>query len=172
MAGTLIVLSLTYAISVAIRVAVVISREYSQFSNIFVLASQYRSHSAPLVNAAHCPRWFLSIGSRRLHSMQKGSGRIPMRWRCVPMQSCPTRKRSYAIPCEFSTIVLWPPSLVLPMQTSIFLKSRNIVSWYFFTKFPICVCRLHNILYFRKISLNHKSFPNFNPWFVFNLCSL
>jgi hypothetical protein len=40
-----------------IRVVIVIRREYSQFSIIFVLTFQYRSHSVPLVNAAHgfCP---------------------------------------------------------------------------------------------------------------------
>jgi hypothetical protein len=59
-----------------------------------VLASQYRSHSVPLVNAAHCPGWFLSMGSRRLHRMQKGSGRIHTRWRCVPKQSCPAHNRN------------------------------------------------------------------------------
>ena len=31
----------------------------SQFSIIFVLASQYRSHSVLLDNAVHRPRWFL-----------------------------------------------------------------------------------------------------------------
>ena len=30
----------------------------SQFSLIFVLAYQYRSHSVPLDNAVHRPRWF------------------------------------------------------------------------------------------------------------------
>jgi hypothetical protein len=45
-----------------------------QFSIIFVLASQYRSHSVPFVNAAHCPRWFLSMGSRRLHSSEVRQG--------------------------------------------------------------------------------------------------
>ena len=35
----------------------------SQFSIIFVLASQYRSHSVPLDNAVHRPRWFLSMVS-------------------------------------------------------------------------------------------------------------
>ena len=48
--------------------------ECSQFSIIFVLATQYRSHSVLLASAAHCPRWFLSMGSRRLHSMQLGVG--------------------------------------------------------------------------------------------------
>ena len=33
----------------------------SQFSIIFVLASQYRSHSVLLDNAVHRPRWFLSM---------------------------------------------------------------------------------------------------------------
>jgi hypothetical protein len=77
-------------------VVIVIRREcrFIDTSTIFVLASQYCSHSVPLVNAAHCPRWFLSMGSRRLHSMQKGSGQILMRWRCVPEQSCPTHKRN------------------------------------------------------------------------------
>jgi hypothetical protein len=28
--------------------------------------------------------------------MQKGSGRIPMRWRCVPKQSRPTHKQNSA----------------------------------------------------------------------------
>jgi hypothetical protein len=28
--------------------------------------------------------------------MQKVSGRIPMPWRCVPKQSCPTHKRNFA----------------------------------------------------------------------------
>jgi hypothetical protein len=28
--------------------------------------------------------------------MQKGSGRIPMRWRCLPRQSCPTHSRNSA----------------------------------------------------------------------------
>jgi hypothetical protein len=59
---------------------IVIRRERSQPSIIYFLASQYRSHSVPLAIAAHCPRWFLSMGSR---SMQKVSGRIPMLWRCV-----------------------------------------------------------------------------------------
>jgi hypothetical protein len=31
-------------------------KERSQFSIIFVLTSQYRSHSVPLDNAVHCPR--------------------------------------------------------------------------------------------------------------------
>jgi len=44
--------------------------ERSQFSIIFVLASQYRSHSVLPDNVVHCPRWFLSMGSWRLHSMQ------------------------------------------------------------------------------------------------------
>jgi hypothetical protein len=77
-------------------VVIVIRRERSQPSIIFVLVSQDRSHSVPLVNAAHCPRWFLSMGSRRLHGMQKGSGWIPKRWRCAPTQSCPTHKRNSA----------------------------------------------------------------------------
>jgi hypothetical protein len=77
-------------------VVIVIRRERSQPSTIFVLASQYRSHSVPLVNVAQCPRWFLSMGSRRMHSMQKGSGRILMRWRRVLKQSCPMRKRNSA----------------------------------------------------------------------------
>jgi len=68
----------------------------SQFSIIFVLATQYRSHSIPLNNAVHFPRWFLSMGSRRLHSMQQGSGWIAMRWRCAPKQSCPTHSRNSA----------------------------------------------------------------------------
>ena len=42
----------------------------SQFSIIFVLASQCRSHSVPLDNAVHRPRWFLSMVSWRLHRMQ------------------------------------------------------------------------------------------------------
>jgi hypothetical protein len=82
-------------------VVIVIRRERSQPSIIFVLASQYRSHSVPLVNAAHCLRRFLSVGSRRLHSMQKGSGRIPKRWRCVPRQSCPTHNQNYATVCKY-----------------------------------------------------------------------
>jgi hypothetical protein len=49
---------------------IVIKKEHSQLSIIFVLASQYRSHSVLLNGAAHCPRWFLSMGSQRLHSMQ------------------------------------------------------------------------------------------------------
>ena len=51
----------------------------NQFSIIFVLASQYRSHTVPLDNAVHRPRWFLSVVSWRLYSMQEGSERIPMR---------------------------------------------------------------------------------------------
>ena len=47
-------------------------------------------HSVLLSSAVHYPRRFLSMSSRRLHSMQYGSGRIPVRWRCVPKQSCPT----------------------------------------------------------------------------------
>ena len=62
-------------------------KRQSQFSFIFVLDSQYRSQSVLLSSAVHCPRWFLCMGSRRLHSMQWGSGRIPMRWRRVPKQS-------------------------------------------------------------------------------------
>jgi hypothetical protein len=52
-------LSLTYATRVTIRVVIVISRQYSQFSIIFVLASQYCSHSVMIVwiiifyNTAH-----------------------------------------------------------------------------------------------------------------------
>ena len=42
-------------------------KKQSQFSIIFILASQYRSHSVLLSSAVHCPRWFLSMGSRRLH---------------------------------------------------------------------------------------------------------
>jgi len=49
---------------------IVIEKRKSQFSIIFVLASQYRSHSAPLDNAVRRPRWFLSMVSWRLHSMQ------------------------------------------------------------------------------------------------------
>ena len=49
-------------------------KKQSQFSIIFILPSQYRSHSVLLNSAVHCPRWFLSMGSRRLHSMQWGSG--------------------------------------------------------------------------------------------------
>jgi len=30
----------------------------------------YRSNSVLLNSAVHCPRWFLSVGSRRLHSVQ------------------------------------------------------------------------------------------------------
>jgi hypothetical protein len=89
-------LSLTYATSVVIKVIIVIRRKCSQFSIIFILASQYRSHSVLLVNAAHCPRGFLSMGSRKFHSMQKGSARIAMRWRSVPKQSCPTHNRNSA----------------------------------------------------------------------------
>ena len=59
-------------------------------------ASQYRSHSVVLDNAVHSPWWFLSMGSWRLHSMQQGSGRIPMRGRCVPKQSCQTHNRKSA----------------------------------------------------------------------------
>ena len=44
--------------------------ERSQFSIIFVLASQHRSLSVLLDNAVYCPRLFLSMGSWRLHSMQ------------------------------------------------------------------------------------------------------
>ena len=36
----------------------------------FFLASQDGSHSVLLDNAVHCPRWFLSMGSCRLHSIQ------------------------------------------------------------------------------------------------------
>ena len=36
----------------------------------FALPSQYRSHSVLLSSAVHGPSWFLSMGSRRLHSMQ------------------------------------------------------------------------------------------------------
>ena len=43
-------------------------KKQSQFSIIFILASQYRSHSVLLSSAVHCPRWFLSMGSQRLHS--------------------------------------------------------------------------------------------------------
>jgi len=71
-------------------------KKQSQFPVIFILASQYRSHSVLLRSAVHCPRWFLSTGSRRLHGMQCESGRIPMRWRCVPKQSCPTHSRNSA----------------------------------------------------------------------------
>jgi len=31
-----------------------------------------------LISAVHCPKWFLSLGSLRLHSIQV-SGQIPMR---------------------------------------------------------------------------------------------
>jgi hypothetical protein len=86
--------SLTYATRVVLKVVIIV-RERSQPSIIFVLASQYRSHSVPLANAAQCPRWFLSMSWRRLHSMQRESGRIPMRW-CVPEQSCWTHKRNCA----------------------------------------------------------------------------
>ena len=71
-------------------------KKQSQFSIIFILASQYRSHFVPLNSAVHCPKWFLSMGSLRLHSMQLGSGRIPVRWRRVPKQSCPTHSRNSA----------------------------------------------------------------------------
>jgi hypothetical protein len=39
----------------------VVRREYSQFSIIFVLASQYRSHPVPFVIAAYCTRLFLLL---------------------------------------------------------------------------------------------------------------
>jgi hypothetical protein len=81
---------------VVTRVVIVLRREYGQFSIIFVLSSQYRSHSVLLANAAHCSRWFLSNGPRGLQSMQKGSGRIAIRWRCVPNQSCPKHNRNSA----------------------------------------------------------------------------
>ena len=48
-------------------------REEVSFPSFF-LASQYRSHSVPLDNAVHRPRWFLSMVSWRLHSMQWGVG--------------------------------------------------------------------------------------------------
>jgi len=76
------------------------------------------------------------------------------------------------VPCEFSTIVLWPPSFVLLMQPNIYTKSRNIVDLRFLCiKFLLCACRSHRILYSRKNSSNRISFRNFNPWFVFNLCN-
>jgi hypothetical protein len=51
-----------------------IRRQYSQLSFIFVLVSQYRSHSVPLANSAHCPRWFLSMGSRGCIACRMGQG--------------------------------------------------------------------------------------------------
>ena len=52
------------------RTKIVIEKEQSQFSIIFVLASQYRSQSVILNSAAHCPKRFLSMGSRKPHSVQ------------------------------------------------------------------------------------------------------
>jgi hypothetical protein len=53
---------------------IVIEREQIQFPIIFALPFQYRSHSVLLHvdSAVHCPRRFLSVGSRRPHSMQYG----------------------------------------------------------------------------------------------------
>ena len=45
-------------------------KKQSQFSIIFIIASQYRSHYVLLSSAVYCPRQFLSMGSRRLHRMQ------------------------------------------------------------------------------------------------------
>ena len=56
--------------------------------DIFVLASQYLSHSVVPDRAAHRCRWFLSMSSCRPHNMQKGLSRRPIRWRCFPRQSC------------------------------------------------------------------------------------
>ena len=62
----------------------------------FILASQNRSHSVLLIIAVHWSRSFLSMDSERLHSMQSGSGRIPMRWRRVTKQTCPTNSANSA----------------------------------------------------------------------------
>jgi hypothetical protein len=43
-------------------------KKQSQFSIIFILASQYRSHSVLLSSAVHCPRWFLSMSENGLVS--------------------------------------------------------------------------------------------------------
>jgi hypothetical protein len=48
----------------------VIGEEQSQFRIIFVLVSQYRSHSVLLDNALRRPKRFLSMVSWVLHSMQ------------------------------------------------------------------------------------------------------
>jgi len=49
-----------------------IEKEQSRFSIIFVLTSQYRSHSLLLNSVVHCPRWFLSMRSRRLIFQTEG----------------------------------------------------------------------------------------------------
>jgi hypothetical protein len=41
---------------------IVIEKEQSKFSIIFVLASQHRSQSVLLDSAVHCPGWFLPMG--------------------------------------------------------------------------------------------------------------
>jgi hypothetical protein len=71
------------------------------------------------------------MGSRRLHSMQKGTGRIPMLWRCVPKQSCPTHNRNSATAFLLSQsgvlaiYCLHGKSLLLK---NICLKGRHIIS--------------------------------------------
>jgi len=40
----------------------VVEKEQRQFPTIFILASQYRSHSVLLNSGVHCLTWFLSMG--------------------------------------------------------------------------------------------------------------
>ena len=88
---------------------IVIEKEQSQFSIIFVLASQYRSHSVLLDNAVSCPRWFLSMCSWRLHSMQHGSGRKVD----SPPSGAPWA--TFLMETKWSTtLALWPNQSILP----------------------------------------------------------
>ena len=48
------------------------TEKQSQFSNIFILATQYRSHSVLLSSAVHCPRWFLSMGKVSFWMLGRG----------------------------------------------------------------------------------------------------
>ena len=98
-------------------------KKQSQFSIIFILASQYRSHTVLLSSAVHCPRWFLSMGSRRLHSMQQGSGRIPMRWKMCTQAIMPNAQSKF---CNcLSSRPVWYFGLFLASTFVIYLTSYS-----------------------------------------------
>ena len=144
-------------------------KKQRKFSIIFILGSQYRSHSVLLSSAVHCPRWFLSMGSRRLHSMQQGSGRIPMRWRCVPKQSCQTHSRNSATGLEERQF------LCVVLRGFLFLRVLSAISD-FLTKeqiFYITICFCLEKRCIRNARNIHNSFrwqyhgENTEFWVVF-----
>ena len=151
----------------------IVSHTVYNIVDIFVLASQYLSHSVVPDRAAHHCRWFLSMSSCRPHNMQKGLSLKPIRWRCFPRQSYWTISLKTATDVFLGQSGAWTISFfqclsLIFLFNVFFLKFvkkcliYSMTEWY--DKSLECVCKIIDSMEISSRTLYNAIFRSRDHW--------